>query len=236
MAVTLSYFVEPHETRRTQYAGAWLQWDLQRQLESEADFLARINDRDRDPHAPPDEVDAWPWEIGVNPRRRGSIQSDRLTVDAAALAGERLISVFPVGGWWRDHLRRRAGRPMRYSVVVTVDAGQADVDLYSLIQIRLPVDVPADVLVDVPIDGVVAGVTGYGACTARIPAACEPTRVSIPQQRPRSWRRRRVRGYRDRRQTNLNRERRRPRDYLLEEREIRRARRGCGGSIACVSI
>lgn len=153
MAVTLSYFVEPHETRRTQYAGAWLQWDLQRQLESEADFLARINDRDRDPHAPPDEVDAWPWEIGVNPRRRGSIQSDRLTVDAAALAGDRLISVFPVGGWWRDHLRRRAGRHMKYSVVVTVDAGQADVDLYSLIQIRLPVDVPADVLVDVPIEG-----------------------------------------------------------------------------------
>jgi hypothetical protein len=57
--------------------------------------------------------------------------------------------VFPVGGWWRDHLRRRAGRGMKYSVVVTVDAGQADIDLYSLIQVRLPIDVP----VDVPIEG-----------------------------------------------------------------------------------
>jgi hypothetical protein len=51
LTITLSYVVEPHETRSTRYAGAWLQWDLQRQNEPVADFLARINDADRDPNA-----------------------------------------------------------------------------------------------------------------------------------------------------------------------------------------
>lgn len=144
LAVTLSYFIEPHETRRTRYAGALLHWDLQRQSESEEDFRARINDRDRDPQAPPADYDGWRWEIGVNARRRGSVQGDRLTVEAAALAGDRLVAVFPAGGWWKDHLRERAGREIRYSLVITVDLGSADIDVYSLIAARLPVEIPVD--------------------------------------------------------------------------------------------
>jgi hypothetical protein len=148
LAITLSYFIEPHETRMTRYAGAWLQWDLQRQAESEADFLARINDRDRDPEAPPDPTDSWPWDIGVQARRRGSVQSDRLEIEAAALAGDLLVGVFPAGGWWKDHLKDRAGRDVPYAIVITIDAGDADIDLYSLVSARLPVDVPTDVTVD----------------------------------------------------------------------------------------
>lgn len=141
LSVTLSYFVEPHETRNTRYAGAWLQWDLQRQSESEVDFLARINDQDRDPEAPPDPADSWDWEIGTQARRRGSVQSDRLEIEAAALAGDLLVGVFPAGGWWKDHLKARAGREVPYALVITIDAGDVDVDLYALIATRIPVDV-----------------------------------------------------------------------------------------------
>lgn len=145
LAITLSYFVEPHETRRTQFAaGAWLTWDLQRQNESDRDFLSRINARDRDANAPPAAVDEWQWQVGVQPRRRGSVQSDRLTRDAASLAGDYLIAVFPSGGWWRDRPRDRAGRSMPYTLVATIDAGDADIDLYSLIAARLPVELPVD--------------------------------------------------------------------------------------------
>jgi Subtilase family len=144
LSATLSYFIEPHESRSSHYAGARLHWDLQRQTEPDEDFLARINDRDRDPDAPPDEVDGWKWEVGTLARRRGSVQGDRLEVEAAALAGDRLIAVYPVGGWWRDHLRQRAGRGMRYSMVITIDAGEADIDIYSLISARIPVDIPVD--------------------------------------------------------------------------------------------
>jgi hypothetical protein len=144
LSVTLSYFIEPHETRMTRYAGAWLQWDLQRQSESENDFLARINDRDRDADAPPDPADQWNWEIGTQARRRGSVQGDRLEIEAAALAGDLLVGVFPVGGWWKDHLKRRAGRVVPYAVVITIDVGDADIDVYNLISARLSVDIPAD--------------------------------------------------------------------------------------------
>jgi hypothetical protein len=144
LAVTLSYFVEPHETRSTRYAGAWLQWDLQRQSESNVDFLARINDRDRDPEVPPDETERWRWDIGPRARQRGSVQGDRMEVEAAALAGDLFVGVFPSGGWWGDHLRVRRGRELSYSMVITIDAGDAAIDLYSLIEARIPVDVPLD--------------------------------------------------------------------------------------------
>lgn len=144
LAITLSYFVEPHETRSTRYAGAWLQWDLQRQNEPEADFLARINDADRDPNAPPDPADNWPWEIGTQVRRRGSVQSDRLEIEAAALAGDLLIGVFPAGGWWKDHLKTRAGTEIPYSVVITIDVGDVDLDVYSLVSARIRTEISVD--------------------------------------------------------------------------------------------
>lgn len=144
LAITLSYFVEPHETRSTRYAGAWLQWDLQRQNEPVADFLARINDADRDPNAPPDPADSWAWEIGTQVRRRGSVQSDRLEIEAAALAGDRLIGVFPAGGWWKDHLKTRAGTEIPYSVVITIDVGDVDLDVYSLVSARIPTEISVD--------------------------------------------------------------------------------------------
>jgi hypothetical protein len=146
LAITLSYFVEPHETRRTQFAaGAWLTWDLQRQNETDPDFLARINARDRDPEAPPEDAGEWQWDVGVQIRRRGSVQSDRLTIDAASLAGDLHVAVFPSGGWWRDRPRDRAGREMPYALAVTLDAGDADIDVYALIEARLSVDASVDV-------------------------------------------------------------------------------------------
>lgn len=145
LAVTLSFFVEPNESfDATARAGAWLQWDMQRPAEPESDFLARVNDRDRDQGRTLARRRDWDWEIGPRARRRGSVQADRLTVDAAALSGERLLAVYPVGGWWRNHLRRRAGREVPYSLVVTIDATGHDIDLYGLVKARLPVDISLD--------------------------------------------------------------------------------------------
>lgn len=144
LTITLSYFVDPHETRSSRYAGAWLQWDLQRQNEPEADFLARINDADRDPNAPPDPAETWAWQIGTQVRRRGSVQSDRLEIEAAALAGDLLVGMFPAGGWWKDHLKTRAGTEIPYSVVITIDVGDVDLDLYSLVSARIPAEISVD--------------------------------------------------------------------------------------------
>lgn len=92
-----------------------------------------------------DHEQPWhPWEIGTQVRRRGSVQSDRLEVEAAALAGDLLVGVFPAGGWWKDHLKTRAGTEIPYSVVITIDVGDADLDVYLLVSARIPAEISVD--------------------------------------------------------------------------------------------
>ena len=144
LAITLSYFGEPNESRRTRYLGSTLAWDLQRRGESEAEFLRRVSDSWRKPGTPrPAPAEAWPWEVGPDARSRGTVQGDRMCVEAASLAGEKLIAVWPTQGWWADHLKTRSDSRISYALVVTIDAGEADIELYELIASRIAVLVDA---------------------------------------------------------------------------------------------
>ena len=143
LAVTLSYFGEPNEARRVRYLGANLSWDLQRRAETADEFVRRVSDHGRPKgQARPTPADTWNWEIGPESRSRGTAQSDRLRTDAASLAGEKHIAVWPTRGWWADHTDIRGDARINYSLVVTLDAGEADIDLYNLIatRIQIPVD------------------------------------------------------------------------------------------------
>jgi hypothetical protein len=146
LAVTLSYFGEPNEARRVQYLGATLSWDLQRRAETPEEFFRRVNDSWRPPGTRrPDAAAGWDWEIGPESRSRGTVQADRLVTDAASLAGEKLIAVWPTRGWWSDHPSTRGDAVISYSLVVTIDAGEADIDLYNLLRVALTVPVEVDV-------------------------------------------------------------------------------------------
>ncbi|WP_161630722.1 hypothetical protein [Amycolatopsis decaplanina] len=48
--------------------------------------------------------------------------------------GDRLIAIYPALGWWEDHDRTRHLR-IPYAMVVSVDFGAADVDIYNAVQI-----------------------------------------------------------------------------------------------------
>jgi hypothetical protein len=141
LSVTLSYFLEPNETRRTQYAGASLRWDVQRVTETPDDFRRRVNRIDR-PKGFKATASAYPWEIGPDTRSRGSVQSDRCRVTAAELAGNKMIAVFPTLGWWEDR-KERADAEVPYGLAVSIDAGDANVDLYAAIQAELAIVVDA---------------------------------------------------------------------------------------------
>lgn len=143
VAVTLSYFGEPNEARRVRYTGASLAWDLQRRGEDHDQFVRRVNDIDRPKgQKRPKPADPWPMEIGPEARSRGTVQADRLRTDAASLAGDKHIAVWPIRGWWADHPKIRATSEINYSLVVTIDAGEADIDLHALIDARI--DIPLD--------------------------------------------------------------------------------------------
>jgi hypothetical protein len=142
LAVTLSYFLEPNEARRTRYAGANLRWDIQRVAETADDFRRRVNRADRPQGFAPTGT-PYPWEIGPDTRSRGSVQSDRCRVSAAELAGDKMIAIFPTLGWW-DERPERVGAAIQYGLVVSIDAGDAPVDLYASIEAQLNVEIEID--------------------------------------------------------------------------------------------
>lgn len=143
LTVTLSFFVEPTDnlTRRS-YAGGRLRWDLQGPTETADGFRARINKVVHDQGVTPG-TGSYSWEIPADDRSRGTLQHDRTRVSAAAVAGRRLLAVYPVLGWWDDS-HDGWTRELPYSVVVSVDMGEVDIELHALVaQALVPVTVPS---------------------------------------------------------------------------------------------
>jgi len=122
--VTLSYFGEPSTFRRSERFGLRLNWDMQGPAESGEEFRARINAELR----PKGEAKQTyqrtsgfgQWQIGPQRRSRGTIQTDRLSVRASLIAGDKLIAVTPVLGWWDDRSGTREEQ-MAYSLIATVE-------------------------------------------------------------------------------------------------------------------
>jgi hypothetical protein len=72
----------------------------------------------------------------------GSVHSDVWTGTIADLAARGHIAVFPTIGWWnkRPHLRAWE-KQARYSLIVSIETPESDVDIYAPVanQIGVPV-------------------------------------------------------------------------------------------------
>ncbi len=131
LGVTLAYFAQPNETRGVRYMSAGLRWEMQRPLEPPAEFRKRINKLEReDGEKFKSDAERIPWDLGRDARGRGTVQSDRARLSPAQLLGSRAIAVWPVQGWWHDR-KIDGDPPLRYSLVITIDAGEQGVDLYT---------------------------------------------------------------------------------------------------------
>lgn len=139
LRVSLSYFVEPNPSADAplspaRYRSAGLRFDLRRRNEPQDRFEARVNalasideGDDELPGAFGDEGRL----LGERSISAGSLHVDEWRCNAADLADRNAIAVFPVGGWWktsRDRSRNNAS--MRYALVVTIDAGDVENDLW----------------------------------------------------------------------------------------------------------
>lgn len=139
MRVALSTFIvpnpsEPARGSKFRYASHNLRFKLNRPNENEADFVARISESDDQPDTPMIEEDDG-WIFGRNRRDVGSLQIDELVCAASDLARRNILAVHPVSGWWKsksvpDPERRSA----RFAVIVEIDAGTVDTDLYAEVQ------------------------------------------------------------------------------------------------------
>lgn len=147
MRVTLSYFIEPNPGRRGwkrkyRYASHGLRFDVKGATESLDEFRKRLNSRalSEEERRPSDKSHADGWYVGEENRNRGSIHSDLWIGTAADLAERGFIAVYPVSGWWKDqHTKDRSAHGCSYSLVVSIETDEEDVDIYAAVQAEVEV-------------------------------------------------------------------------------------------------
>lgn len=153
LRVTLSYFIEPTASRRGwrqrySYASHGLRFELQDPLESEAQFIQRVNREART-----EEAGGRPsggqvsWLVGPNQRNYGSLHQDIWPTSGAELAQTGKLAVYPVGGWWKNNKNReRIDQPVRYALVVSLRTDATGVDLYTPVAnlLHIPVEIPVE--------------------------------------------------------------------------------------------
>lgn len=143
MRVTLSYFIEPSPGRRGwttstshRYQSHGLRFDVIRLQEDPRSFTRRLTrtawetPQLRPKHTP----DNRNWVVGSDGRTNGSVHCDWWKGLATDLAVCNRIAVYPVTGWWKDRKHKgRAPSNTRYSLVVSIETVEQNVDLYAAI-------------------------------------------------------------------------------------------------------
>ncbi|MCA3699966.1 MAG: S8 family peptidase [Brevundimonas sp.] len=78
------------------------------------------------------------WLLGSKAISAGSLHSDLWRGKASDLAAHDHIAVHPVGGWWKSHIgQKRQNDQCRYALVISIEADELDVDLYSEAQAQV---------------------------------------------------------------------------------------------------
>lgn len=145
--VTLSYFIEPNPgmkeySQSYSYQSVGLRFKMCRPNESKEDFSARVNKLARDDDYESDGTENW--VLGPEARDKGTIHRDWLMTTGPELGTKNKIAVFPVGGWWKTRKKlERYNKSVRYSLIVSIDAPNQDidVDLYTPVENQIKVDI-----------------------------------------------------------------------------------------------
>ncbi len=153
LRVTLSYFIEPTASRRGwrqryKYASHGLRFELQDPLESESQFVQRVNHEARNEESGGrPESGQVSWLVGANQRLYGSLHQDLWETSGAELADTGKVAVYPVGGWWKNTKNRdRVDRAVRYALVISLKTDATGVDLYTPVANTL--HVPVEILIE----------------------------------------------------------------------------------------
>lgn len=151
MRVTLSYFIEPGPGEigwqdRYRYASHALRFEVNGPLETQDEFIRRINKQAQDEEGKPDsEGPGDRWVIG-RARNVGSIHSDIWRGPAVELASSNLIGVYPAVGWWRErHHLGRVNKRARYSLLVSIYSPIVEVDIYTPVAIQVGIPIPVTI-------------------------------------------------------------------------------------------
>lgn len=142
LRVTLSYFIEPNPssrgwTGRYVYPSHGLRFATRRPEDSILSFRQRINRRARNDGERPltlDTEDGW-WFGSNQQQAPGSLHTDIWEGPAVKLASKGAIAVYPVAGWWKNRANAdQSSRGVNYSLVVSIESPEVEVDLWTPVQ------------------------------------------------------------------------------------------------------
>lgn len=144
LKVTLSYFIEPNPGNKqyemaSSYRSHGLRFKMIDTYESDDAFAARISRESRNEEYLVEGREHW--ILGNQVRDKGSVHKDIWQCTAAELATRSKIAVYSVGGWWKNRKNlRRYEYNIRYSLVVTIDTPDNGIDIYTPVEISIPID------------------------------------------------------------------------------------------------
>jgi hypothetical protein len=128
------------------YPSHGLRFDIKRPEDiNDKDFKARINKAARDQEQRQSgRTSDQNWFLGAKLRTHGSIHSDVWTGSAADLAARGMIGIYPVGGWWKEK-KERCDQVARYSLIVTIQVPEVDVDIYTPVSNLIPTEIETEI-------------------------------------------------------------------------------------------
>ena len=143
LRITLSYYIEPNPGRRGyrqrySYQSHGLRFEVIRPGQPLENFRSFVNGMVVSDDYDGPEGNSDGWRFGPQLRTRGSVHSDIWTGTAADLADMHTIAFFPVGGWWKYRTAQdRWQKSVRYSLLVSIEVPDEEVDIYSVIQTQI---------------------------------------------------------------------------------------------------
>ena len=120
---------------------------MRRPTETVEDFRRRINMKARgDGFAAENIATESGWFLGPKQHQSsGSLHTDIWTGTAAELANKDAIAVFPVAGWWKNRARYdQSEMGVDYSLIISIDSPEVDVDLWTPIATQIGVAIPIE--------------------------------------------------------------------------------------------
>ncbi|OCK51221.1 hypothetical protein BA768_17405 [Chryseobacterium sp. CBo1] len=145
LKLTLSYFIEPNPGNRqyelaASYRSHGLRFKMIDTNESEEAFSARVSKAARDDNYIPEGNEHW--ILGSKARDKGSIHKDIWKGTAIDLSTRNKIAIYPVGGWWKNRKQlARYTKQIRYSLIVTIETSNIDVDIYTPVLLQVPIEI-----------------------------------------------------------------------------------------------
>jgi Y4BN protein len=151
MRITLSYFIEPNPSNRGwrgkySYNSYGFRFAVKRPEESVEEFQQRISRIHDDENKKTRSEEGTGWLFGRKQHKSaGSLHTDIWEGTAAELAAKGVIAIYPVLGWWRDQVKfDQSDRGVHYSLIVSIEAPEVDVDLWTPINVANKVTVEVE--------------------------------------------------------------------------------------------